>query len=356
MWKVLVCEADPVYAAGLRRLLERDGDITATAMYTTPAAAVTALPRVQPDVVVLDLADSGMAGMAAIEDIMGSHPLPILVLSGADPLGRGNAAAALAAGALDVLEKETLDLDDTRGTAADAFRRRVRLLSRSPVIRHPRANLRDAFRDHGGARPVSAIGICGSAGGPNVLARLLGGLPASYPVPILVVQHISAGFTEGLAQWLDSTVPLPVGIAGDGAPASAGAWIAPEGAHLTLTRTGRLSLDKDMGALEGRHQPSGDILFESIAAVAGSAAVAIVLSGIGRDGVAGTVAVRRRGGLAIAQDRRSSMVFGMPQAAIASGVDLVLTPDEIAVFLSRMRHEPLRGRPGQPRTSPGDAA
>jgi two-component system chemotaxis response regulator CheB len=81
-----------------------------------------------------------------------------------------------------------------------------------------------------------------------------------------------------------------------------------------------------------------------------------VLSGIGRDGVAGTVAVRRRGGLAIAQDRRSSMVFGMPQAAIASGVDLVLTPDEIAVFLARLRHEPLRGRPGHPRPPLGGVA
>lgn len=353
MWQLVVCGADPAYAAGLRRLLERDGDITATALYATPAAAITALPQVQPDVLVLDLADSGTAGIAAIEDIMGSQPVPILVLSGTGPLARANAAAALAAGALDVLDKQALDLGDPRGAAADAFRHRVRLLSRSPVIRHPRANLRDAFREHGGGRSVSAIGICGSAGGPNVLARLLGGLPADYPIPILVVQHISAGFTEGLAQWLDSSVPLPVGIAGNGAPASTGAWIAPEGAHLKLTRTGLLSLDK--GALADRYRPSGDVLFESIAAVAGNAAVVIVLSGIGTDGVAGAATVRRHGGLAIAQDRRSSMVFGMPQAAIASGVDLVLTPDEIAVFLSRLRHEPLCGRPAHLRMPLGDA-
>lgn len=354
MAQVLICEADPGYAARLRRLLERDGDITAAALCATPAAALTTLPRVQPDVVVLDLTDSGMAGIAAIENIMGTQPLPILVLSGAGPLARANAAAALAAGALDVLQKETLDLDDPRGAAADAFRRRVKLLGRSPVIRHPRANLREAFKEHGKARRAYAIGVCGSAGGPNVLARLLGGLPADYPVPILVVQHISPGFTEGFAQWLDSTVPLPVGIAADGAPASAGAWIAPEGAHLKLAHTGRLALDNDARA--GRHRPSGDVLFESIAEVAGHGAVAIVLSGIGRDGVAGIASVRRHGGLAIAQDRRSSMVFGMPQAAIESGVDLVLTPDEIAVFLSRLHHEPLPSRPGRPRAPLGDVS
>jgi two-component system chemotaxis response regulator CheB len=183
--------------------------------------------------------------------------------------------------------------------------------------------------------------MCGSTGGPHVLARLLGDLPADYAIPILVVQHISAGFTEGLAHWLDQSARIPVGIAADGALAGPGAWIAPEGAHLKLAPTGRLCLDRRTAA--GRHRPSGDVLFDSIAAVAGETGVALVLTGMGSDGARGAAAVRRGGGLAIAQDEESSAVYGMPQAAVACGVDLVLSPDEIVACLMGLRSEPVTG-------------
>jgi two-component system chemotaxis response regulator CheB len=339
--RVLICEASAPYAAGLQRLLEYDGDIMVAASLRTPTEAMATLPSVHPDVVAVDIEGTVMAGLAAIEEIMSADPIPILVLSAHAGAGDKDAAATLAAGALDVIAKETLDLNDPAGSAATAFRNRVRLLSHSPVIRHPRARLRKASADRRLRRLVSSIGVCGSTGGPYVLARLLGGLPADYPIPILVVQHISAGFTKGLAQWLDQTVPVPVGIAEDGALLSPGAWIAPEGAHLRLAFTGRLSLDR---RVTGVHRPSGDVLFESMAAVAKERAVSVVLSGIGSDGTKGTATIRGNGGLAIAQDRRSSVVFGMPQAAIASGVDLVLTPDEMVTYLTELRYRPLTGR------------
>jgi two-component system chemotaxis response regulator CheB len=132
-----------------------------------------------------------------------------------------------------------------------------------------------------------------------------------------------------------------VRIAEEGALATPGAWIAAEGAHLTLTATGHLHLDRD--TVRGRHRPSGDVLLDSIAAAAGRAGVAVVLSGMGNDGAAGAASVRRRGGLAIAQDEASCAVFGMPKAAIDQGVDVVLPPREIATRLLGLRHERLRG-------------
>ena len=238
---MLICDGSHSYATRLRRVLEHDGDITVAAVCATAEEAIAALPRVQPDVVTMDVELPGMDGLAAIEEIMSRRPLPILVIS----VDAGNTsrktAAALAAGALDAISKDDLDLDDPGGAAAAAFRNRARLLSQAQVIRHPRAQLRKTPAPQRPRRRASVIGMCGSTGGPYVLARLLGGLPAEYPIPILVVQHISAGFTDGLVHWLDQSVPLPVRIASDGMRAAPGAWIAPEGAHLKLARPGGCS-------------------------------------------------------------------------------------------------------------------
>ena len=184
-------------------MLKHDGDITVAAVCATAEEAIAALPRVRPDVVTIDVELPGMDGLAAIEEIIARRPLPILVIS----VNAGNtsrkAAAALAAGALDAISKDDLDLDDPGGSAAAAFRSRARLLSHAQVIRHPRARLRKTPVPQRPGRRASVIGMCGSTGGPYVLARLLGDLPAEYPIPILVVQHISDGFTEGLVHWLD---------------------------------------------------------------------------------------------------------------------------------------------------------
>ena len=338
---MLVCEDSQVYATALRRTLEYDGDIKVVAVCVTAEEAIAALPRLKPDLVTMDVELPGRDGLEAVELIMSSRPVPILVLSAHVGPRSDKTAAALAAGALDAVAKDDLDLRDPAGVAGAAFRQRIKVLSRVLVIRHPRARLTGSPPVSGPRRRASVIGMCASTGGPQILARLIEALPADYPIPLLIVQHISAGFTEGLVRWLDQTVPLPVGMAADGARASPGAWIAPEGAHLKLTVGGRLSLDRHLFA--GRHRPSGDVLLESIAAAAGKAGVAVVLSGMGRDGAAGAVAVRRGGGLAIAQDQESSAVYGMPKAAIDLGVEVVLSPDGIAACLLGLHHEQLPG-------------
>jgi two-component system, chemotaxis family, protein-glutamate methylesterase/glutaminase len=335
---MLICDGSHRYATRLQRVLEHDGDITVAAICATAEEAIAALPRVKPDVVTMDVELPGMDGLAAIEEIMSRRPLPILVISADAGSTSRKAAAALAAGALEAISKDDLDLDDPGGAAAATFRERARLLSHAQVIRHPRARLRQTPERQRPGRRASVIGICGSTGGPYALARLLGDLPADYPIPILVVQHISAGFTEGLVHWLDQSVSLPVRMAADGMPASPGAWIAPDGAHLKLAPTGRLLLDRRTAA--GHHCPSGDVLLESIAEVAGEKGVAVVLSGMGSDGARGAGAVRRRGGLAIAQDEESSAIFGMPRVAIDFGAQLVLSPADIAACLIGLRYEP----------------
>jgi two-component system, chemotaxis family, protein-glutamate methylesterase/glutaminase len=340
--RVLVCEDSRAYAAALNRTLEYDGDIEVLAVCGTAEEAIAALPRVEPDLVTMDVELPGMDGLEAVGEIMSSRPVPILVLSAYVGHASDETAAALAAGALDVLAKDDLDLRDPAGAAAAAFRHRIKVLAQARVIRHPLARLvaRPGSRVDG--RRASVVGVCASLGGPQLLMFLLKALPADYPIPILIVQHIATGFTEGLARWLDQSAPIPVGLAGPGMPrAGPGAWLAPDGAHLTLTSTGRLALDGHTVA--GRHRPSGDVLLGSIAEATGRTGVAVVLSGIGSDGAAGAAAVRRCGGLAIAQDEGSSAAFGMPKAAIDLGVDVVLSPSRIAACLLGLQPEPFPG-------------
>jgi two-component system chemotaxis response regulator CheB len=336
--RVLICEDSGTYAAALTRVLEHEGDITVVAVCSSAEEALSALPRTAPDVVTMDVALPGMGGIEAVGEIMSSRPLPILVLSGQVGSGTGAPAAALAAGALDVLAKDDLDLLDPAGSAAAALRYRIKVLSRARVIRHLSARLGGVPGVPVPGRRASVIGICASVGGPQVLVGLMDALPADFPIPILVVQHIAAGFTDGLVHWLDQTVDVPVGIAVPGGPPGAGVWFAPEGAHLTLAASGRLALDRH--TVSGHHRPSGDVLLTSIAAASGRAGVAIVLTGMGSDGAAGAAAVLRRGGLAIAQDEQSSAVFGMPKSAIDLGVTVVLSPEEIAARLLGLGRAP----------------
>jgi two-component system, chemotaxis family, protein-glutamate methylesterase/glutaminase len=337
---VLICEDSGLYAAALRRILEYDGDIEVISVCGTAEEALTAIGRLRPDLITMDIELPGMDGLTAVELIMGTRPMPIIVLSSHVGPESDKAAAALAAGALDALAKDDLDLAEPSSMAGAAFRQRIRVISHASVIRHPRARLA-AGPQTGQPRVASVVGICSSAGGPPVLAQILGGLPPGYQVPILVVQHISTGFTESLAHWLDQKSPLPVRVAPDGQRAGPGVWIAPEGGHLVLNASGRMSVDRT--TIVGHHRPSGDVLLTSIATAAGRRGAAIVLTGMGNDGAAGAVAVQAAGGLAITQDEASSAIYGMPKAAFDRGVDLALPPEQIIQRLRALHCQPLGG-------------
>jgi two-component system chemotaxis response regulator CheB len=337
--RVLICEDSRTYATALARTLEYGGEIEVIGVRTTAEGAIADLARLEPDLITMDIELPGISGLEAVEQIMSVRPTPILVLSSHVGDGNDAAAAALAAGALEAISKDDLALREPESAASAAFRRRVRLLSRARVIRHPRARLtgRKASAPTRPAPRGTVIGVCASTGGPQALAALLTAIPASYPAPILVVQHISAGFTEGLVRWLDDAAPLPVRLAEDAARLEPGVTVAPDGAHLVLHPGGVLELDRASPA--GLHRPSADVLLRSIAETARSGGVAVVLTGMGRDGADGLGAVRDAGGLTIAQDEATSAVFGMPKEAAKRGAELILPLEEIAGVLTSVALE-----------------
>jgi two-component system chemotaxis response regulator CheB len=282
---------------------------------------------------------------------MESHPLPIVVISAKAPRGSEPAAAALAAGALEILSKEQLRLDQPDDVWAQAMRSRLRRLSsmrtrgagRAGARRQPSVPKPAPAPGSGSAgirrRPAAAIGIGASTGGPPVLEAIFDELPADFGVPVLVVQHMTPGFIDGFVRWLDKKLVLPVRVAADGARASAGIWFAPDGAHMLLTESGRFALAEEP---VGPHRPSVDSLLSSLARSFGGQAVGVVLTGMGRDGAVGAAEIRRAGGLVLAQDEASSVVYGMPRAVAEDDADLVAEPAALARTLAALR--PARGK------------
>jgi len=185
-------------------------------------------------------------------------------------------------------------------------------------------------------RRIQIIGIASSTGGPGVLATILRALPADYPIPILIVQHITQGFVTGLAEWLNIETPLKVMLAGHGDRPEAGTvLIAPDDYHLQINPRGLIELSKD-DPYKGL-RPSANYLFHSLARAFGPRAVGIVLTGMGDDGAEGLDALHRAGGLTLAQDEASCVVFGMPLEAVRrNAVDRVLDPSQIALTLSHL--------------------
>jgi two-component system, chemotaxis family, protein-glutamate methylesterase/glutaminase len=337
--RVLVCEDSTTFAMALTRTLEHGGDIEVVGVCPTAEAAISGLARLQPDLITMDVHLPGMSGLDAVEQIMSVRPTPILVLS-SQVTGDGEiAAAALAAGALEAMAKDELPLREPGGDAATVFRQRVKLLSRARVIRHPRGRLTAGTRNATltSTRRGGIVAVCASTGGPQAIAAVLAAIPSGYPLPILVVQHIAAGFTEGLARWLDGAIPLPVRLAEHGLPALPGVTVAPEGAHLVFRSDGTLALDHRSPA--GLHRPSADMLLTSVASAARSDGIGVVLTGMGRDGAVGLQAIGEAGGLTIAQDEASSSVYGMPREAAKLGAELILPLGEIAGVLTTVALE-----------------
>jgi two-component system chemotaxis response regulator CheB len=302
----------------------------------------------RPDVVSLDMMMPEMSGLAATEYIMAYCPTPILIVSSSRNRGEVfNTYEALSAGAVDVLDKAEA-LADERWQAE--YRRALETVSRIRVITHPRARLAGRRRSRqvveaiGASSSFRCVAIGGSTGAPGAVSQLLRDLPAGFPLPILLVIHISEPFALSLTEWLDTVSPIPVRNAADGqplpAPGEAQVIMAPPNRHLVL-RDGRLWTTT--GPERHHCRPSVDVLFESLAGEIGSSVIACLLTGMGRDGASGLLAIRRRGGVTVAQNEESSVVFGMPGAAIALGAARhVLALSDIAPALRELAQQPGR--------------
>jgi two-component system, chemotaxis family, protein-glutamate methylesterase/glutaminase len=335
--RIAICEDSKAYSAALRKFLERDAELEVVGSYETAEELLAALENIEVDLVTMDLELPGISGLEAIAAIMRERPLPILVISSHAGKRSERTTEALAAGALEAIHKERVGLADPDDVWATALRSRIKRLATLNLKPRPPAD-RDT-RAPGGRpeldRPGRVVAIGASTGGPPALLSVLEALPADYPLPVLVVQHIAPGFGEGLMTWLDARVPLRVRVAEEGAPAGPGVWFAPDDAHLVLDDAAHLRFDRQTHA--GAHRPSVDMLFASLAAAVGDESVGVVLTGMGHDGEGGVKAIRAAGGLVIAQDESSSAVFGMPRAAAKAGADLVLPLEQIGSALRTVR-------------------
>jgi two-component system chemotaxis response regulator CheB len=334
--RVVVCEDSPVFARELRTFIARDPDLEVVGVRSSAEALLADLASLRPDLITMDLKMPGVGGLAAIVRIMRDQPRPILVISDfaadSEP-----AVQAIAAGALEAISKTAMHLDAPDDVWATALRSRIKRLASVHMDRKPRGGRIGPTVPPAVslARPVRAIGIGASTGGPPALATVLGALPADFPIPILVVQHIATSFACDLVSWLDRQLEIPVAFAVEGAPLEPGVWFAPEDAHLGLDRGGHLTLDAH--TVNGPHRPSVDMLFGSLARTVRDGAVAVVLTGMGRDGAEGVEAIRDAGGLVVAQDAQSSVVYGMPRAAAEAGADRILALADIGPVLARLR-------------------
>jgi two-component system chemotaxis response regulator CheB len=350
--RIVIGSSSHAFGRGLADSLERDGDLTVVGIFNNTAQIVQAAERVRPDMIALELDLPGDGGVKATQRIMVEHPTRIVVIVAHDQRRSPLADAALAAGAVGVVPRSAVALDTPDSATGDALRRRFRRLaaarlgdaqppapapaqSQSPgrlgVLGNGRVAAPKAQRL---VRRAEIIGICASTGGPGALARVLRHLPADFELPVLVVQHMGGGFIDGLARWLDGELPLPVRVASAHEPLAPGIRIAPDGAHLILGAGRRLELDTTTVA--GSHRPSGDVLLSSLARVVGGAAVAVVLTGMGRDGAAGLADVGNVGGRTIAQDEASSAIYGMPRAAAELGAQTIVPLDAIGPLLAAL--------------------
>ena len=300
--RVVIVEDSTVQRAHLRRVIEADGDLVVVEEAATAPDALVAARRARPHVITIDLDIPG-GGIEAIRSIMAHRPTPLLVVSAA--VGGFQAASvveALAVGAADALPKPGRW---TKKAEMD-LRERLRLL----------AGL--AIRPTGAAPSTGSdvvVALAASTGGPAALSEVLAGV-GQLDSAILIVQHLHPQFGPAFTGWMSRSTHLPVREAVHGRPVTSGeVVIAPGGTHLRLGPHRRLVLSKEPSSV---HRPSADELFRSVADEAGPRAVGVVLTGMGRDGATGLLAMRRAGATTMVQNEATSAVFGMPRAALAA--------------------------------------
>jgi two-component system chemotaxis response regulator CheB len=326
--RVLVVEDSLTVRKRLIEILDADPEIELVGEAEDGKEAIELCQRLRPDVITMDMMLPVMTGLAATEYIMAHCPTPILVVSAS--VNRGElfrTYEALSAGAVDVLEKPNGTEPD--GVWERNFLATVKMVARIRVITHPRARLSprhpiapailaqpNAARS---ARTVELVAIGASTGGPGAIVEILRALTPAFRLPILFVLHINEPFGMAFAEWLDGQTARRVAYAREGEPVASVAGrvvMAPAGRHLVV-RDRRLHLVD--GPERWSCRPSVDVLFESIAADCGKTAAGCLLTGMGRDGAQGLLQLRQAGGLTIAQDEASSIVYGMPREAVLLG-------------------------------------
>lgn len=349
--KVLLVEDSPVAVEILLRVFRSSPEIEVVGTARNGKEALDLIPKVEPQVICTDLHMAGMDGLELTAQVMAKYPRPILVISNSvqsdDPQ---NVFKLLQAGAVDILPKPMTGTPSDYDRIKNILITRIKVLSGVKVFTRPLpktvstpvtttistageiANRRSLNM----TSSIEVVTIGASTGGPQALQKILTPLPANFPVPILCTQHISQGFLQGLVDWLSSECQVKCKIAQAGESPVAGiVYFAPDGHHLELNSLGKVTF-RSSETVDG-HCPSVTVMFKSVANFYKKETLGILLTGMGKDGAAGMQTISQAGGITIAQDEASSVVFGMPKEAIAlGGAQYILPVQEIASSLLKI--------------------
>lgn len=346
MIRILIAEDSKVIALLLRGILENEPDMKVVGVAEDGAKAIQMSRDLRPDLVTMDIHMPQVDGFAAIRTIMAENPVPIVVVSSlSSSTERDVTFRALEEGAVAVIEKpQTLsdsDFERTRRQLVETVRAmaEVKVVKRRLDARRPAGPTGPCALQPRGEYKVLAIGC--STGGPQALHRILSALPADFPIPVVVVQHITHGFIDGLAAWLQGYTPLKVKLAENGESLRhSSIYFAPDDYHLLIAK----SQDGFKARLENGEAvrgfiPSVDQLLHSIARSCSGQAIGILLTGMGDDGARGLLEMKRSGCHTLVQDEASSVVFGMGGSALALGaVDRVVELKEIPSYLASLAY------------------
>jgi two-component system, chemotaxis family, protein-glutamate methylesterase/glutaminase len=355
--RVLVVDDSAFLRRALPRILESDPDITVIGTATNGAEGLRLVKELAPDVVTLDVMMPDMDGLTALRHIMREAPTPVVMVSSLTAEGERETLEALALGAVDFVTKPSgpvsLDIEKVSAelvakiraaygartkieTRADEVWERFRALGET--LRRGKSGLEATTPAEPGRGGKRLVAIATSTGGPAALQALLPTLPAGLGAGIVIVQHIAAGFTKSLAERLNGLSQIEVREARDGEPISPGvALVSPADRHILVRRVGaRLGVRLSREPEQATYRPSADVLFRSIASACAEEACAVVLTGMGDDGALGLKAIRDGGGHTIAQDEKTSLIYGMPKWAVEmGGANVSLPLDLIAAEIVR---------------------
>lgn len=342
--KVLVVDDSALIREVLTRTLGRNGDIVVVGTAEDPLDARQKIKALSPDVVTLDIEMPNMNGLAFLDKLMRLHPLPVVMVSTLTTKGASETLLALELGAVEFVAKPNADLAGGLEAFGENLRQKVRAAANSDVRARPGRAAPPRTRLSTAAGPAGAVIALGaSTGGVEAIREVLTGLPADCP-PVVIAQHMPAGFTSRFAARLEELTDLTVVEATDRLLLQAGhAYVARGDHHLRVERSsGQLKCRVTQDELRSGHRPSVDILFESVARTVGPLAVGALLTGMGRDGATGLKAMREAGGHTIGQSKGSALVYGMPRVAFEEGAVTEQAPLEavaarLAAALGRLR-------------------
>jgi two-component system chemotaxis response regulator CheB len=335
--RVLLVDDSALIRDIIRDILESESDIEIVGEAADGREAIAKVAELKPDIVTMDIEMPVMGGLEAIERIIAEHPVPILVVTALT--GVRTAFNAVSKGALDVIEKPDITLINMQNLI-----KKIRRLATVDVASHLLAMKRQPGSSAGtagkpapkGTAQGRIIAIAASTGGPHAIHNILSQMPAGFPVPILITQHIADGFTQGMVDWLNAVTPLKVRVAAHGDVIAAGnVYVNPAEHSMRVTAQGMIMIgDRDP---HKTYHPSCDTMLSSVASAYREQAIGLIMSGMGDDGVIGMQAIRIARGTTLAQDAKSSVVFGMNSVAITRGyVDKVIPLTSIPAELLQL--------------------